>query len=203
MLMAPEQCYASFETAASRAPQDEAFLMPSERPHAEERPKGASRSTHAACSSSMNFFVLEVIIGGLLTGVLYSLVALGFVLIFKASGVFNFAQGAMCLFAALALVRLMECDADGAGIGSGGADHARARLRDRAIGVAAAGQPGRPDPVHGDDRDHLLHHRLRPGAVRQRRLHARPRHPEKPADPVRRSRSRAASWSTSSTCGRR
>ena len=47
-------------------------------------------------------------IGGLLTGVLYSLVALGFVLIFKASGVFNFAQGAMCLFAALALVRLME-----------------------------------------------------------------------------------------------
>jgi branched-chain amino acid transport system permease protein len=56
----------------------------------------------------MNFFILEVIIGGLLTGVLYSLVALGFVLIFKASGVFNFAQGAMCLFAALALVRLME-----------------------------------------------------------------------------------------------
>jgi branched-chain amino acid transport system permease protein len=56
----------------------------------------------------MNFFILEVLIGGLLTGVLYSLVALGFVLIFKASGVFNFAQGAMCLFAALALVRLME-----------------------------------------------------------------------------------------------
>jgi branched-chain amino acid transport system permease protein len=56
----------------------------------------------------MNFFVVEVLIGGLLTGVLYSLVALGFVLIFKASGVFNFAQGAMCLFAALALVRLME-----------------------------------------------------------------------------------------------
>jgi branched-chain amino acid transport system permease protein len=56
----------------------------------------------------MNFFIVEVLIGGLLTGVLYSLVALGFVLIFKASGVFNFAQGAMCLFAALALVRLME-----------------------------------------------------------------------------------------------
>ena len=44
-----------------------------------------------------------VLIGGLLTGVLYSLVALGFVLIFKASGVFNFAQGAMVLFAALSL----------------------------------------------------------------------------------------------------
>lgn len=41
--------------------------------------------------------VLEVLLGGLLAGVLYSLVALGFVLIFKASGVFNFAQGAMVL----------------------------------------------------------------------------------------------------------
>src|SRR3977135_2944678 len=55
----------------------------------------------------MGFF-LEVLIGGLLAGVLYSLVALGFVLIYKASGVFNFAQGAMVLFAALSLVRLME-----------------------------------------------------------------------------------------------
>ena len=53
-------------------------------------------------------FLLEVILGGLMTGVLYSLVALGIVLIFKASGVFNFAQGAMVLFAALSLVRLME-----------------------------------------------------------------------------------------------
>jgi branched-chain amino acid transport system permease protein len=53
-------------------------------------------------------FFLEVLIGGLMAGVLYSLVALGFVLIFKASGVFNFAQGAMVLFAALTLVRLME-----------------------------------------------------------------------------------------------
>jgi branched-chain amino acid transport system permease protein len=53
-------------------------------------------------------FLLEVILGGLMAGVLYSLVALGFVLIYKASGVFNFAQGAMVLFAALSLVRLME-----------------------------------------------------------------------------------------------
>jgi branched-chain amino acid transport system permease protein len=51
---------------------------------------------------------LEVILGGLMSGVLYSLVALGVVLIFKASGVFNFAQGAMVLIAALTLVRLME-----------------------------------------------------------------------------------------------
>ncbi|HTS53743.1 MAG TPA: branched-chain amino acid ABC transporter permease [Burkholderiales bacterium] len=55
----------------------------------------------------MGFF-LEVVLGGLMAGVLYSLVALGFVLIFKASGVFNFAQGAMVLFAALTLVRLMD-----------------------------------------------------------------------------------------------
>ncbi|MCW9035055.1 MAG: branched-chain amino acid ABC transporter permease [Alphaproteobacteria bacterium] len=53
-------------------------------------------------------FFMEVLIGGLLTGVMYSLVALGFVLIFKASGVFNFAQGAMVLFAALTFVGLME-----------------------------------------------------------------------------------------------
>jgi branched-chain amino acid transport system permease protein len=46
-------------------------------------------------------FLLEVVIGGLLSGVLYSLVALGYVLIYKASGVFNFAQGTMVLFAAL------------------------------------------------------------------------------------------------------
>lgn len=51
---------------------------------------------------------LEVVLGGLMSGVLYSLVALGLVLIFKASGVFNFAQGAMVLFAALSLVRMME-----------------------------------------------------------------------------------------------
>ena len=51
---------------------------------------------------------LEVLIAGLLSGVMYSLVALGFVLIFKASGVFNFAQGAMVLFAALTFARLLE-----------------------------------------------------------------------------------------------
>src|ERR1700709_1383735 len=51
---------------------------------------------------------LEVFIRGLLAGVLYSLVALGFVLIFKASGVFNFAQGSMVLLAGLALVRSLD-----------------------------------------------------------------------------------------------
>ena len=53
-------------------------------------------------------FYVEVLLGGLMAGVLYSLVALGFVLIFKASGVFNFAQGAMVLFAALSVARIAE-----------------------------------------------------------------------------------------------
>ena len=54
-----------------------------------------------------NFF-LEVLVGGLLSGVMYSLVAIGFVLIYKTSGVLNFAQGAMVLFAALTFVSLVE-----------------------------------------------------------------------------------------------
>nr|WP_314634653.1 branched-chain amino acid ABC transporter permease [uncultured Janthinobacterium sp.] len=55
----------------------------------------------------MNFF-FEVLIGGLLSGVMYALVAIGFVLIYKASGVFNFAQGAMVFFAALTCVGFMD-----------------------------------------------------------------------------------------------
>ena len=55
----------------------------------------------------MQFF-FEVLIGGLLAGIMYSLVALGFVLIYKASGVFNFAQGALVFFAALTFVNLTE-----------------------------------------------------------------------------------------------
>lgn len=53
-------------------------------------------------------FFIEVLIGGLLSGVMYSLVAIGFVLIYKTSGVLNFAQGAMLLFAALTFVSLVE-----------------------------------------------------------------------------------------------
>ena len=53
-------------------------------------------------------FFLETLSGGLMAGMLYALVGLGFVLIFKASGVFNFAQGAMVLFAALAMARFAE-----------------------------------------------------------------------------------------------
>jgi len=53
-------------------------------------------------------YLIEVIINGLMAGVMYSLVALGFVLIFKASGIFNYAQGVMALFAALTLASIME-----------------------------------------------------------------------------------------------
>jgi branched-chain amino acid transport system permease protein len=57
---------------------------------------------------TLPLFFVEVVIGGLMAGVMYALVALGFVLIFKASGVFNFAQGGMVLFAALFFVGFME-----------------------------------------------------------------------------------------------
>ncbi|MBX3686252.1 MAG: branched-chain amino acid ABC transporter permease [Rhodocyclaceae bacterium] len=67
----------------------------------------------------MQFF-LEVLIGGLLSGVLYALVALGFVLIFKASGVFNFAQGAMVFFAALTFVGFQEVLPGWTGLEEGG-----------------------------------------------------------------------------------
>lgn len=53
-------------------------------------------------------FTIEVFLNGLMAGVLYSLVALGFVLIYKASGIFNYAQGVMALFAAMTLVGIME-----------------------------------------------------------------------------------------------
>jgi branched-chain amino acid transport system permease protein len=67
----------------------------------------------------MQFF-FEVLIGGLLSGVLYALVALGFVLIYKASGVFNFAQGAMVFFAALTFVGFTEVLPGWTGLEAGG-----------------------------------------------------------------------------------
>ncbi len=57
---------------------------------------------------SSPIFFAEVVTGGGLIGLMYSLIALGFVLIFKASGVFNFSQGVMVLFAALNLVGLID-----------------------------------------------------------------------------------------------
>ena len=53
-------------------------------------------------------YLLEVLVGGLMSGVMYSLVAIGFVLIYKSSGIFNFAQGTMLLFASLTFVKMTE-----------------------------------------------------------------------------------------------
>jgi branched-chain amino acid transport system permease protein len=61
-----------------------------------------------ATGAAVPGFFIEVLLGGLMAGVLYALVALGFVLIYKSSGVFNFAQGSMVLFAALTTARLAE-----------------------------------------------------------------------------------------------
>ena len=93
---------------------------------------------------------------GLVAGVLYALIALGFVLIYKASGVFNFAQGIMMVFAALTLVGLYEKGVPA--FLASGADaprHAGARLRGAAPGAPSAGQPARDHPVHGDLRADL------------------------------------------------
>jgi len=65
-------------------------------------------SIGTAFSEMFTLFGLEVLIGGMLSGVMYSLVGIGFVLVYKSSGVFNFAQGTMLLFAALTFVSLTE-----------------------------------------------------------------------------------------------
>lgn len=65
-------------------------------------------SIGTAFSEMFSLFGLEVLIGGMLSGVMYSLVGIGFVLVYKSSGVFNFAQGTMLLFAALTFVSLTE-----------------------------------------------------------------------------------------------
>jgi branched-chain amino acid transport system permease protein len=102
-----------------------------------------------------------------MVGMLYSLVALGFVLIFKASGVFNFAQGAMVLFAALAMARFAEWIPQWTGhpepavgqplcLRAGRRTDVCAGLADRAAGAAPPGQPGRCDAADGHAGHHLL-----------------------------------------------
>ena len=121
-------------------------------------------------------FFFEVLIGGLLSGVMYSLVALGFVLIYKASGVFNFAQGSMVFFAALTFVGLTE---HGLSLRCRARCHARgddrARPPDRAPRAASARQPAADLAVHGDDRAVVLHRRPCAVAVGRQRARARAR----------------------------
>ena len=105
---------------------------------------------------------------GLVAGVLYALIALGFVLIFKASGVFNFAQGIMVVFAALTLVGLYAHGvpaflALGLTIGV-----MFCWPCGRALRAAAAGQPAGNHPVHGDVRVDLYPDRLRRIDLRRR-----------------------------------
>jgi branched-chain amino acid transport system permease protein len=106
---------------------------------------------------NMQFF-FEVLIGGLLSGVMYSLVALGFVLIYKASGVFNFAQGAMVFFAALTFV---GCSRTRRAVLAGAGHHLAAMVLlgicDREGRAAPAGQPAADHAVHGHHRPDLLH----------------------------------------------
>src|SRR6185295_3188953 len=78
------------------------------RRHARRGARQPRRDPRLPRSAALMGFFLETLFGGLMAGMLYSLIALGFVLIYKASGVFNFAQGAMVLFAALAMARFSE-----------------------------------------------------------------------------------------------
>ena len=122
-------------------------------------------------------FVVEVAVGGLLTGVMYSLVALGFVLIYKASGVFNYAQGSMVLFAALSFVGQIEAGcADLARRAADRRDHGGGGLCRGAPGAAAAGQSGADHPVHGHHRHIVLPRWVRPADLGQRRAHPEHRH---------------------------
>src|SRR3977135_2439514 len=98
----------------------------------------------------MQFF-LEVLIGGLLSGVMYSLVAIGFVLIYKTSGVLNFAQGAMLLFAALTFVSLVERGLSLlAGFPGDLGDHGADWDSDRTRCPAAAHEQAADHALHGD-----------------------------------------------------
>ena len=144
--------------------------------------------------SASTGFWLEVLLGGLMTGVLYSLVALGLVLIFKASGVFNFAQGAMVLFAALSLVRspmdpkMPPWQQDPRRLLASPSRSimvALAWLIERLVLRPLVNQEG-VVAADGDARRHLLPRRLRPDAVGQRHLQDRRRHAQGADDPVER-----------------
>jgi hypothetical protein len=114
-------------------------------------------------------FLLQVIWEGLVSGVLYALIALGFVLIYKSSRIFNFAQGIMVVFAALTLVGFHQMGVPAylavaltLGVMFVLAD------RHRAGGASTAGEPARHHPVHGDHRHHAVPDRLRRDDLRRR-----------------------------------
>ncbi len=174
-----------FGTTIALIEHDMGVVMDLSRPRRRARPRRQDRRRHArrgegqsgrdrrvfGSGALMLAFgqFLEVLIAGLLAGVLYSLVALGFVLIYKASGVFNFAQGSMVLLAGLALVRSLDfLVAQGlpywsAVIGAllfAARHHGDLRLADRTVRARPVGQPRWADAVHVHHR-HRLHHRGR------------------------------------------
>ena len=178
------------------------------QPGGHRRLSGRQPLRSIAWFSSARF--CEVLIGGLLSGVLYSLVALGFVLIFKASGVFNFAQGAMVLLAGLALVRSLDFLV-ARGVPDVGGHHAGACCLPRVIMaitawlierfvLGPARQPGRPHALHVDHRRDLHPRRRLADDLRLRRLSRCGCSPPMPGS-CSRALSRAASWSTSSMSG--
>ncbi len=131
----------------------------------------------------MSFF-FEVLIGGLLSGIMYSLVALGFVLIYKASGVFNFAQGALVFFAALTFVGLQETGLPfWLALPATLAVMVVLAFRHRAHRAAPARQSAADHAVHGDDRARVLHRGPRTDDVGGERARPRARVAGR-ADPV-------------------
>ena len=156
---------------------------------------------------------LETLLGGLMVGMLYSLVALGFVLIYKASGVFNFAQGAMVLFAALAMARFAEWIPQLTGLDNKFIDNALAfagaalvmvalAWADPEAGARQARQPGGHHAADGDAGHQLLPRRRRAGPVRQRHLQDRHRPAEGADLPVREDLPRRRARSTRKTSPR-
>ena len=133
----------------------------------------------------MSFFV-ETLVGGLLAGVMYSLVAIGFVLVYKASGVFNFAQGSMVLCAALTFVTLRETEYRLLACRPAHArDHGRDCDRRRARRAASSGQPAADHAVHGDARAFVRDRGTGPDRDGGQRPRARSRH-RRYADQIRR-----------------
>ena len=112
--------------------------------------------------------LMQTLWEGLVSGVLYALIALGFVLIFKASGVFNFAQGIMVVFAALTLVGLYEKGVPAllALALSVGVMFVLALAVERIVLRPLVNQPG-DHPLHGDVRADLFPHRARRGDLRR------------------------------------
>ena len=135
------------------------------------------------------WFFLEVLVGGLLSGTMYSLVALGFVLIYKASSVFNFAQGAMVFFAVLSFVGFMELGLPfWAALPVTVGLMVLVGMAHRTLRPASAGEPERGHAADGHDRPRLRHRGHGAARLGRRRAAPRSRHPGRADQLARRTR---------------